>query len=40
MLTAITMALVIVWAIRNICRELGLTDVARKKIKKAFDEDN
>lgn len=36
MLTMITMTLLIVWAIRNICRDLGITDVARDKIKDKY----
>lgn len=33
MFTTIVMILVIVWAIRQICKEIGLTDFARNKIK-------
>lgn len=32
-LTTVTMILLVVWAIRNISRELGLTELAKTKIK-------
>lgn len=40
MFTAIVMGLVIVWSIRNICRELGLVELARNKIQRKFKDDN
>ena len=38
--TVLVMVLVIVWAIKNLVKELGLFEVARHKIKKKCDVDD
>ena len=38
MFTVIVMVLVILWAVRNMARELGLFDIAKKKLEKKFDD--
>ena len=40
MFTTLVMVLVIGWAIRNICRELGVTSAIRKKVEKALDDED
>lgn len=39
MFTIISMSAVIIWALKNICKELGLIDLVKHKIKRKFDDD-
>lgn len=39
MFTVIVMGLLIIWALRNMAKELGLFDIAKKKLEKKFDDD-
>jgi hypothetical protein len=38
MFTIILMSAVIIWALNNICKELGLIELAKHKIRRKFDD--
>jgi hypothetical protein len=40
MFTVIVMVLLIVWALKQICGEIGLSDALRKKIDKTINDGN